>query len=204
MLRFLLSLQNSKTRTVGSAISLTMILFIIGYLVFGDSISKYSTNNQINSKDFIRITLPRAIVQPKKVVHTIEISQVEYARLEQFATNDYNPPIFNQNGISYEIVHQGSEISHIQLSPDKKRFGFYNHRINKIDNSIHATLVIMNVDTRFFKETDEGVLKVSNWEWRDQANFTIYINCGSSCHLAHDHSLYDGTPMISPYLVSKP
>lgn len=138
-------------------------------------------------------------MKPEEVFYPIEISTVPFEQLIFFATNDYNYPVFKQDGHQYEIVYQDKKITHLQLSPDKSQIGFYIH-LSQEEAAVNKTsLVIMDIKKRSFKEISEGGLKVSNWEWKNNNLFIIYINCGTGCHLAHVRSVNDGR-LVAEYL----
>lgn len=178
-----------------------LLLFALSFLLYQESkpfFSSFAPNKKSASISLAQITYPKPEKKEIPPIST-DISQVSFDQLQSFANNDYNSPIFELNGDNYQITYQGEEISHLQLSPDKKRIGFYvypsqeNSQLSKVD------LVLMNIRNKSFKEISEGDLKISNWEWKDNDQFTIYINCGTGCHLAHVHAVKDGR-LIAEYL----
>ncbi len=180
-------------------IFLSFIIIFFIHQVIGQYFPSNVTSEKSNATSFIQISNPESETESEAVVYPIEISMVPFEQLIFFATNDYNYPVFKQDGHQYEIVYQGKKITHLQLSPDKSHIGFYIHLSQEEADVNKTSLVIMNIKKRSFREISEGDLKVSNWEWKDNSEFIIYINCGTGCHLAHVRSLKDGK-LIAEYL----
>jgi hypothetical protein len=177
-----------------------LLLIFILFLYQGSKILyfDYVRSNQPEVSPFIQTSTPESETK-QEIVHPIEISTVPFEQLVLFATNDYNFPIFEKDGSQYEIVYHDKKITHLQLSPDKRKIGFYIH-VPQDEVILNKTsLVIMDTVKRNFNEISEGDLKVSNWAWKNNSQFIIYINCGTGCHLAHVRSLKDGK-LIAVYL----
>jgi len=159
----------------------------------------YFAYKESDPAPFILTKIIEPPAEPEEVIFPIEISTVPFEQLKFFATNDYNFPVFEKDGAKYEILYQDKQITHMQLSPDKRKIGFYIH-ISQDEMLLNKTsLVIMDIEKRRFKDISEGDLRVSNWEWKNNNQFIIYINCGTGCHLAHIRSVNDGK-LITEYL----
>lgn len=130
-------------------------------------------------------------------INSIDILNVPFIELKRLAINDYNNPQFQQNGVMYEILYRGKAITHLQLSPDQRNIGFYDHQENTVFSNV--SLIVMDTKEKNFKKIYEGSNKTSNWEWRDNGNVVVYFNCGSSCRYAYVYSIQDGN-LIAEYL----
>lgn len=186
----------------GKRLGLVIFLLILALFLYQEIqpyISSYTAYKKSDSTPFIQISLSKEEIQAVEKTYPIEVSMVSFEQLKQFAINDYNSPIFEQDGSRYEIVYNDKEISHLQLSTDQKKLGFYLH-FPEGDTVFEKTvLVIMDIEKKNFKKISEGDLKVSNWKWKNNDQFIIYINCGTGCHLAHVYSVNDGR-LIAEYL----
>ena len=180
-------------------ICLSLIIVSFLYQVVGRYFPGYVTSGKSDDVSSIQINVHESVSKPEAVIYPIEISTVPFEQLKIFATNDYNYPVFKLNGHQYEIVYQDKKITHLQLSPDERKIGFYIHAPQDEMELNKTSLVIMDIAKRNFREISEGELKVSNWEWENSNEFIIYINCGTGCHLAHVRSVKDGK-LIAKYL----
>lgn len=178
-----------------------LFLFAFSFLLYRE-IKPFFSSFAVN-KTSDSILLTQVITQKSEKMEVkpvaVDIAQISIEQILPFANNDYNTPTFELNGINYQITYKDKEISHLQLSPDKKRLGFYVHYPQEGRILDKATLAIMTIRERDFREISEGDLKVSNWEWKNNSEFIIYINCGTGCHLAHERSVTDGK-LIAEYL----
>ncbi|MBP7859414.1 hypothetical protein KA001_00415 [Patescibacteria group bacterium] len=176
-----------------------LILGLFLYQEIQPYFTGYLASKKAGAAPFTLVTIPKSEPKLEGAINPIEISQVPFEQLEYFATNDYNYPIFEKNGVKYEILYQEMRITHLQLSPNKRKIGFSAHSSQNEVVIKEPFLVIMDIAKRNFKEISEGDLKISNWEWKGNTQFIIYINCGTGCHLAHVRSVTTGK-LISEYL----
>ena len=185
----------------GKSLALAAILFLFCFYLYQQIkpfFSSLAMNKTSDSIPFAQM-IPQESEKKEISPTSIDISQISIEQLLPFANNDYNSPIFELNGVKYQITYKDEEISHLQLSPDKKIIGFYVYPSQENSSLNEVDLVLMDMKKRTFKEMNEGDLKVSNWEWKNNNEFIIYINCGTGCHLAHVRSVKDGK-LIAEYL----
>lgn len=185
----------------GKKLVFFLLLFAFSFFLYQEIkpfFSNLAVNKTSDSVPLTQMTYPES--EKKEIKPTsVDISQVSIEQLLPFTNNDYNYPIFELNGARYQVTYEDKEVSHLQLSPDKRKIGFYIH-VPQDEVALNKTsLVIMDVKKRNFKEMSEGDLKVSNWEWKNNSEFIIYINCGTGCHLAHVRSAINGK-LIAEYL----
>ncbi len=186
------------SKKLGLTCLLLIVIFFL-YQVIKQYFPSYIASEKSETTSSVQISAPESETKQEAMVYPVEISTVLFEQLHFFATNDYNYPVFEQDGHQYEIVYQDKEITHLQLSPDKRKIGFYIH-VPQDEVTLNKTsLVIMDIKKRSFKEISEGDLKVSNWEWKSNNEFIIYINCGTGCHLARVRSVTNGK-LIAEYL----
>lgn len=175
--------------------SVSIGLFFIGLSLFmyegiRSNITGYFAYQQSDLTPYIQVSLPKP--EPSEIPNSlINISAVSFAQLKFFDKNDYQNPVFVQEGIKYEIVYNGNKISHLQISPDQQKIGFYEFFPDETGYE-RVALVIMNIDTKNFKEIKDKNDNFSNWEWRDTETVSIGINCGSSCHYTQVTSIDNG------------
>lgn len=186
-----------------NAKKLGLLLFLLIFLGFlyheiKPFFSTFVVDKTSSSPPLTRITEPGSGKKEIKPT-SIDISRVSIEQLLLFANNDYNFPIFKLNGVEYQVTYKEEAISHLQLSPDKKIIGFYVYPSQENSLLSEVDLVLMNMKNKSFKEISEDGPKVSNWEWKNNREFIIYINCGTGCHLAHVRSAIDGK-LIAEYL----
>lgn len=182
------------------ALYILLLLVCLGFLLYNEVkpfVTSYFVYKRSNSTPFIQITYPET--QSEKYIQSVEISQIPLDQLKNFANNNYNSPTFEQDGDKYEIVYQGKEITHLQLSPDQKSIGFYVDTPKENTVFGRVSLVIMDFEERNFREISEAERRVSNWEWRDNSSVAIHLDCGTSCHYVHVRSIKD-SELIAEYL----
>lgn len=199
-------MKNSLTKLhKGKKTGLSIVLFVFIFFLYQQIkqfFLSYFIPKEPDRTFSIQQEVPVLATKQKELTYSIEIADVSFEQLRLLATNDYNSPIFEKNGIKYEIFYQDNQITHLQLSPDQKKLGFYLHSPEEDTVFGKTSLVIMDIEKRNFKEISEGDLRVSNWEWKNNSQFIIYIDCGTGCHLAHLRSVTDGQ-FIASYLDKK-
>jgi len=82
-----------------------------GIKPFFSSFAATKTSDSISPTQITYQGAKRKEIQPT----SIDVSQVSLDQLMPFANNDYNSPIFEQNGTTYQVDYKNKEISHLQL-----------------------------------------------------------------------------------------
>lgn len=182
-----LKIINTKLICIG------LILFILGLFINQEVqpyITSYFEYKHSNQTPYIQVSLPEP--ELTEIPNTLtDISDISFVQLKNFDKNDSQNPVFIQDGEKYEIVYNGNKISFIQLSPDQQKIGFYKFSPDKTGYD-RVSFVIMDLNTRKFKEIKDKYDNFSNWEWRDNDTVDIGINCGSSCHYTQVTSIENG------------
>lgn len=174
------------------SISIGLVLFGLSLFMYEGVqpyVMGYFAYQRSNATPFIKISYPD--IQHEEQIYPTDITQISFAQLKQFATNNYENPIFERAGSRQEIVYNRNKISHLQISPDQQRIGFYQFFLDKTGYE-RVSLIIMDFNKRNFNEIKDENDNFSNWKWRDNSTVDIGINCGSSCHYTQVTSIENG------------
>lgn len=188
-----------KLKKVAAMLFLISLIIIV-YHEFLLRNSGYYLTNRFNDPNYIQIIVPQPLPTDYPI-NTIEVNQIPFAQLKELATNNSEHPIFKKVATKYEIVYNGNQISHLQVSPDQQKVGFYKFFSDETGYE-RVALVIMDIDTKSFEEIKDENDNFSNWEWRDNEIVDIGINCGSGCHYTQVTSVKNGQ-IVAQYFKGK-
>lgn len=98
--------------------------------------------------------------------------------------NDEVFQVSNNTGGMTQLTNNGFGKSHLILSPDKKKLGFFqdnDREGEEIDYNNYTLLKMMNIDGSEVREIYRGGYKTSYWEWLNNTEVVVYYGCGTEC-----------------------
>lgn len=177
-----------KQFLVALLVVFTLSTFFAVKLYFNDAGIR-SLNSQTAGNDGIT-TGTWVVVGPP-----IEVEALSDSDLLKLSTRYYQE-YFTSDNLEREVVYNGNKISSMQISPSKKKLGFYFSPNG--DSLSDISLIVFDTTKKSLKEVYRNSIRTSNYEWQDDETLAVNYSCGTACMYRYIVSANNGK-MLDEY-----